>query len=404
MPKTRIILPHLFSRTKDGRFRYYVLEVVHLKGQSNIIRTKAVNLNGKTQIDTTEVFEGVNIGKANETTRTQQAIAMAESMHKSLKDDGYKTLSDMGITISDEEAWADISRLDVLLSSGLPMYNTDAKGNPKPMLAKSYVKEKQEFPAFVQPKLDGVRCLAICKSDHEVILLSRNGKQYFHPELEKDLLGFMEVGQILDGELYTHKEITFQDIISAIKRKNTEHPNLPKIKFHVYDVAVADLTFEERTEMVAELQEWENCHMKGYVQQVPTVIVHSQEELDKEYNYWMDEGYEGVMVRDFDGMYEFGNRSSKLKKVKEMLDEEFTILGVYEATGRDKGTAILEINVKTKAGDWTTVKPQGTQAQRAKMWNERHKLIGKKVTIQFQGYTDEGSLRFPSAKAIRDYE
>ena len=102
-----------------------------------------------------------------------------------------------------------------------------------------------------------------------------------------------------------------------------------------------------------------------------------------------------------DGLYEFGFRSNNLIKLKVFEDKEFEIVGVEEATGRDAGTAIFVCKCK---GGTFNVKPQGSRELRAKYFRQRKSLIGKKVTVQFQGLSDDGIPRFPSAVAVRDYE
>lgn len=112
-------------------------------------------------------------------------------------------------------------------------------------------------------------------------------------------------------------------------------------------------------------------------------------------------GYEGVIVRNLDGKYEFGFHSNDLIKLKTFDDAEFEIVDVVEATGRDAGTAVFVC--KCKGGEFN-VKPQGTRELRAEYFKNGDKLIGKKVTVQYQGLSDDGIPRFPSAISIRDYE
>lgn len=114
-----------------------------------------------------------------------------------------------------------------------------------------------------------------------------------------------------------------------------------------------------------------------------------------------DAGYEGIILRNMEGKYEFGFRSNDLIKLKTFDDTEFEIIDVVEATGRDAGTAIFVC--KCKGGKFN-VKPQGSRELRTEYFNNKKALIGKMVTVQYQGLSDDGIPRFPSAVSVRDYE
>ena len=116
----------------------------------------------------------------------------------------------------------------------------------------------------------------------------------------------------------------------------------------------------------------------------------------------VSEGYEGAIIRNMKGEYEFGSRSNDLIKLKVFNDEEFEITDIVEATGRDSGTAVFVL--KTSDGVEFRAKPQGSHDLREKYFNDASKLIGKMCTVQYQGLSDDGVPRFPSAIAIRDYE
>ena len=126
--------------------------------------------------------------------------------------------------------------------------------------------------------------------------------------------------------------------------------------------------------------------------------------MDEVWDYHTEcvsKGYEGVIIRNFKGTYEFGFRSNNLIKLKVFNDAEFEIVDVLEANGRDSGTAIFVCKCK---GGLFNAKPQGTRDLRREYLERADEIIGKKVTIQYQGLSDDGIPRFPSAISIRDYE
>ena len=127
----------------------------------------------------------------------------------------------------------------------------------------------------------------------------------------------------------------------------------------------------------------------------------SMKDIYELHDKYVAEGYEGAIIRNIDGLYEFGFRSNDLIKLKSFMDSEYKIVGVVEATGRDEGTAVFVC--ECEAGQFN-VKPMGTRELRADYFKNRKKLIGKMVTVKYQELSNDGIPRFPSAISIRDYE
>lgn len=336
-----------------------------------VLRTvKILTIGGSETVDEYPYPKGVNIGKANEMSPWKKAVFDANSRFQKLKDQGYSE------TLPKEE------------------FNTDAKGNIKPMLAVPYNENKIEFPCYIQPKFDGVRCL-VHEVDGEVLITSRNGKPYNIPRLKK----WAEENRKylpLDGELYNHKELTFQEIISAVKKVS---PLTDKIHYVVYDIPTEGLTFEQRLQRLKKFGE--KLKPDAPVSICPTMDVLIHAHLDMYHNEFVKLGYEGAIIRNKRGAYEFGFRSNDLIKMKKFDEEDFKIIDVVEATGRDEGTAIFVCECD---GGVFSVKPQGTRLVRAMLLKKRDELIGKLLSVQYQGLTDGGMPRFPSGKVIRNYE
>lgn len=363
--------PTLYALSKTGSIRVYEIVVENKYTHAVMTTRKKVTLNGKWTEDTYEYHTGVNIGKSNETSYLEQALSEAQSAWNRLLDAGFTT------TMPDPKQ----------------KFNTDANGKIKPMLAISYNERKIKFPCLCQPKYDGVRC-TISEDADGIHIISRKGKPYVIPHLalwaeeHRELLP-------LDGELYNHGELTFQEIISAVKKVS---PLTEKIRYVVYDRPIEGAT---------NIQRWEQL-LKDFadIKDAPAYLsgdslVFNLEQLKEYHDECVANGYEGIIIRNFDGVYEFGFRSSDLIKYKEFNDAEFKIVDVVEATGRDAGTAVF---VCVCADGEFNVKPQGSRELRAEYFKNRKSLIGKYVSVQYQGLSDDGIPRFPSAIAIRDYE
>lgn len=364
--------PRMYALSKTGSVRVYDITVEDLSDHAVMTTRKKVTLNGKWTEDKYEYCEGVNIGKSNETTYLQQALSEAQSAWNKLKDAGFTET----IPSKDEK------------------FNTDANGKIKPMLAIPFNEKKIMFPCLCQPKYDGVRC-TISKDADGIHIISRKGKPYDIPHLRE----WAEKNDWilpLDGELYNHKELSFQEIVSAVKRKSDI---TSKIRYVVYDRPVADIMNGDRwTQLQTDFKKVKK-DAPAYISSCKMCF--NVKDLWDYHKECTEQGYEGIIIRNIDGMYEFGFRSNNLIKLKVFEDAEFEIVDVVEATGREAGTAIFVC--KCDGGEFK-VKPQGTRELRHKYWLNKKSLIGKMVTVKYQGVSDDNIPRFPSAISIRDYE
>ena len=110
-----------------------------------------------------------------------------------------------------------------------------------PMLAHPFDKRKHNinYPAIVQRKFDGVRCLAVLNSDGSVKLLSRKGKEYPHLQhIKADVWeNNDDTNIVLDGELYSDT-LTFQQLVGLVKRVTLKPGNdqqMYEVSLRVYD-------------------------------------------------------------------------------------------------------------------------------------------------------------------------
>lgn len=326
-----------------------------------IERTYGV-LGGAMSTSVKQITSGKNIGKKNETSPFQQACLEAKALFKKQLDSGYSV--EQGLQKSEA---------------------------PKPMLAHGYDKQahKITFPAMVQPKLDGVRMLlgpgGVC--------LSRTGKRFSAEVLGHILEEHKETNRWLDGELYSD-ELTFEEIVSAC-RKQSGARNV-HVYYHVYDIVDPDKPFHQRLDDLRALS-------KGlkYTRFVKTLEIKNPEQVSEHHDTFVQEGYEGIMIRNKNSHYE-EKRSYHLQKFKNFQDEEFLISDIKEATGNDAGTAIVQC--KTNQGNTFWVRPRGTREYRAEILKQKDLFQGQLLTVRFQNLTDKGVPRFPVGIAVRNYE
>ena len=134
---------------------------------------------------------------------------------------------------------------------------------------------------------------------------------------------------------------------------------------------------------------------------VENFTVNSEEEVYELQRKFIEEGYEGAMVRNISGAYALGKRSANLQKVKTFLDGEYKIVAYTEGVGKEEGCVIWQCET---TGGRFYVRPKGTQAQRQEWFNNASQYIGKMLTVKYQELTDDGIPRFPVGISVRDYE
>ena len=258
---------------------------------------------------------------------------------------------------------------------------------------------------YIQPKLDGVRCLFTANGAY-----SRNDKQFMnvkHIELALKPFFDQQPDVVLDGELYNHRlKNDFEKIISLVrKQKPTEADRLDAqrlVQFHVYDYFDGVMYDKYKTRMnnldVSDL--YEPC-----VQYVPTYKVHKHEEaLNMHHDEFLANGYEGSILRDGSALYKHG-RSYGLMKFKDFSDTEATIVGYEEGKGKRQGTIgkfLMQDDEGIKFGC-----PPGkgyTYKDLANMLLNVHDYIGQRATFTYFQRTNAGSYRHPLFKTLRNYE
>lgn len=194
-------------------------------------------------------------------------------------------------------------------------------------------------------------------------------------------------GIYLDGELYAHG-LSFQENMKLIKKNRPESVN---VKYHVYDM-ISDLPFGRRIQLLHDAVK----NVKN-IELVETYIINSEEELKHFHSQFIQEGYEGTMVRWGTEGYQMDKRSSNLLKYKDFIDEVATIVDVIPSEKRpEHAQFICEMNGKTFGCGM-----KFSHADRVEMLENKEEYIGQKCELRFFEYTDGNLPRFPTAYGIR---
>lgn len=260
-------------------------------------------------------------------------------------------------------------------------------------------------PVNVQPKLDGIRLV-----DEERDSYSREFQPFFTTAHIREALRPIRERYphiILDGELYNHSlKNNFNKIGSLVRKKSLTEVErvevVAALEYHIYDVPSLDAVFSERTKFLVDLfGEFEDHLQFCPIVRVPTFEVHTLTELEARRDQFLEDGYEGMMVRQ-DEEYEFGVRSWSLMKHKgDKTTEEFPISKLIEGNGNWSGCAkaveivLDEADTRGANGERQKAGIKGDQDFcRALLTTTPGPTM---VTVEYFGRTPGGMLRFPVA-------
>jgi DNA ligase-1 len=283
----------------------------------------------------------------------------------------------------------------------------------KPMLAYKVDKKPVDWSekVYIQPKLDGVRCVIYVDDKENIRCFSRTGKEFHNLEhiklsLNKFFFDYANVDVVLDGELYNHDlKDDFEKIISLVRKQKPTDADKAEaerlIQFHCYDYieTVMDKPYSYRSDQLACSDMYNYC-----IKYVPTYLVNKYEEaLDLHHNAFLPQGYEGSILR-LDKPYE-QKRSYNLQKFKDFSDTEATIVGYEIGKGKREGTLGKFLMMDDDGNRFGCPPGKGySYKDLANILNNISDYIGQRATFTYFERTKAGSYRHPLFKTIRNYE
>jgi len=277
----------------------------------------------------------------------------------------------------------------------------------KPMLAYPVSDKPIDYdkPTFIQPKLDGVRCL-IQYDAGKVTAYSRTGKEWKNIEhIKLNLYRFFDKhpNVILDGELYNHElKNDFEKIISLVRKtKPTAEDRVESaemVQFHCYDTIMEHMPYHDRSLFLITNLKESYC-----VKFLPAWSVDSDERAKLYHQENLGAGYEGSILRTND-IYKCG-RSWSLRKFKDFSDAEATIIGYVDGKGKREGTIGKFLMRDDDGIEFGCPPGKGYNYKDMKdMLDNIHDYIGQRATFTFFERTKANSYRHPLFKCIRNYE
>lgn len=350
----------------------------------------------------------VTVGKAGRTHR-EQALLQFNHLVKEYTDKAYKIIDKSPDSYN-------IDELNEIYGE------VKMRGDTvKPMLAKqeSAVTNRKIFEDrewYGSRKINGVRAL-IFYDGKNIRTASRGATNYdlainhiiTHPLVIK----FFKThpGVILDGEIYKHG--LSLNVISGICRSQKTVDDGKDLEFYWYDIADLEHSFTDRFKI---MQEWAKeleltefdpeRHLpedRLHIQFLPQVPIKGFNNMKKLHDEYVEEGWEGLVVRQAKSKYKPGSRSNDWVKIKIYIDAEYPIVGIADGLREEDMCFILE----TPSGQRFNCKPMGDREQ--KHWYHRHidELIGKQLTIKYfemSGVDGSEIPQQPIGICIRDYE
>ena len=345
-----------------------------------------------------------------------------ESLIKAKRKEGYKALEDLYDNAPFE--WNGIGSLWGYLETYLPKFNTHEDGKFIPMLCKTLEDNKpfEKGTYFGEWKINGERCIITASKSNDLFenvqlhYRSREGvdwtdklsylDEYIIPCIKGNILDMMlEENAALDGELYL-PGYSINEINSFIK--NTDTPQHYELQYWCYDLAVENIIAGARYEILMKnlnkyipliLNKDEHLCSKDRFVLLPATKVDSISTAIDKRDYYIDLGFEGLVIRNYDAEYQFGGkRNNSMLKFKKIQDGLFEVLDVREDK-RGLPIFVLKNDLNDEVFECTINLPQSQQ----KLYLSMKALVkGKKGLVEFRERSGVKQVPF-HAKLIKIY-
>lgn len=296
------------------------------------------------------------------------------------------------VLIKDLRCGVSTSTVNEVFPDTVPEFNV--------MLAEKYDRNLGVFPAYVEPKIDGVRTRATIygTTPDSVVFQSRSGKEFETMDhLAIELVKCFKPGTIIEGETKTLTG-SFQTSIGAISAKKNKKTDVT-IGFIMFDIFTIDeeqrqdvlLTYLGRQQELSDLLTlYKRDNPKTVLSVLDRRLAKNHEDVMTAYGEFLEAGHEGAMVKVIDGRYEF-KRSTNWLKVKPVETVDLEIVGFEEGNGRNEGRlGFLRVMFE---GRPCRVGTGFKDEMREEIWNNQDKFLGSIAEIKYTEKTDDGSMR-----------
>lgn len=398
------MIKYLLSKASTGKFRYSVVECDeewHELEHGYIIQRSYGQVNGKNTLS-----PAIIVAKTSQKrTWKEQYTLKFNSEVKKFLDKGYVEVEKHPNEYSESE-------LNEIFGEVL----TDQNGCPKPQLAKQAdkVTNKKTFDKkyWGSRKIDGLRCLIYLGNDGKLHTASRGAMNYdaamheiiSHPKLIQLFKDNPEL--IMDGECYKHGYSLQQ--LNSVARTQVKAVDYEILQFYWYDIVDLNATATERINKINDLskslnltfdpeKEFKDGELR--IQHVPHVEVFGWDNIIKLHNDYVEEGWEGLVIRLQDSVYGPNKRTNDWIKVKVYKQDTFKVIGIEQGLRHyDDMVFILE----TEEGKQFKAKPFGDRNQKIEYTDNFEKSYkGHLGDVKYFYYSDDNTPLQPSFIAFR---
>lgn len=323
--------------------------------------------------------------------------------------EGYKEITELKDSVCYLDYDGNQSGLINFLNTYLPKYSTTSEGFVLPMLAK-VLEDNKPFEKYGtmlgQWKIDGLRCIIGAEKDNwdmfnpiRLIYHSRTGEDWttkmswmdeiLLPKISKELLDMMiEEGACLDGELYL-PGYSVNDINSFVK--NTQLVQHYKLQYWCYDVCCENMSALKRYNTIREEihigpiifdKKEEHLNNKEQFIILPTFEINNFVLAESMRNMFINNGFEGLIIRNPSAEYQFGKRNQAMFKFKKVDDGKFVIVDIKSEHKRsDLPLFVLRNDINDELFECSINKPQDVQRE---ILAHKENYIGKLMLVEFR--------------------
>jgi len=197
------------------------------------------------------------------------------------------------------------------------------------------------MPAIVELKLDGVRVIGHIE-EGKVTLFTRQGRELHFPKIEHELLKLANGEELtFDGELISERRTDISGLCNRNLKSGYTENSESGIKYVLFDVLPTSVfdcqgISKKQEDRTSELQRRFAGHNAKLLEIAPSFVVNTMNELRKISNTYIEDGFEGTIVKDPNAVY-FYRRNKAWRKIKVVNSCSLVVTGIEEGKGKRKG-------------------------------------------------------------------
>ncbi len=265
------------------------------------------------------------------------------------------------------------------------------------------------FPVRLEPKLDGLRCIAI-KHNGIVTLHTRNGNiletlPNIQSVLEKSSLDNF----VLDGEAMINRNDaeSWNDSASVLMSHKNKKSDVD-MTYNVFDAMryeewVSQSCFSNLKQRLAFRDQILSTIDFNSIIAVDSIVALAMSDVSSYFNECLDRGYEGIMIKDLNGKYEWKRCKTSVMKYKPIETFDGVIVGIYDGgVGTKNENKFGGLEFLMSNGIVTRIGGGFNDKLRSEIDADRGAFIGRFAEIKgAKGLTIDGKIRFPEFKNFR---